>query len=215
MKDNSERINQLIAFDKEFLKDYNLIAGIDEVGRGAIAGPVCAAAVVLNFNIPISEYIDDSKILTVKQREQAAHFIMKKSICFAYSFIENNIIDKINILQASLEAMQYAVTNLKIKPDLLLIDGNYYKNGTIPFRTIINGDAKSISIASASIIAKVHRDKFMKEIAHKMYPEYDFFSNKGYGTKKHYEAILKYGPCPIHRNTFLKKLYKRNETNLF
>lgn len=215
MKRNNNRIEDLFNFDTEFRSDFNVIAGIDEAGRGAIAGPVCAAAVILDFSYLITERIDDSKRMTKKERELAYKYLEKQSISFSFIFIDNFVIDKINILQATMQAMEQAVSLLKVKPDLLLIDGNHYNSNSIPYRTIIDGDAKSLSIASASVLAKVQRDKYMVEVADRLYPEYGFSSNKGYGTRKHLEAILKYGPSPIHRKTFLKKLYKKNFESLF
>lgn len=215
MKRNNNRIEDLFNFDTEFRRDFNVIAGIDEAGRGAIAGPVCAAAVILDFSYLITERIDDSKRMTKKERELAYKYLEKQSISFSFIFIDNFVIDKINILQATMQAMEQAVSLLKVKPDLLLIDGNHYNSNSIPYRTIIDGDAKSLSIASASVLAKVQRDKYMVEVADRLYPEYGFSSNKGYGTRKHLEAILKYGPSPIHRKTFLKKLYKKNFESLF
>lgn len=215
MKNKKNRTEALLNFDTEFRREFNVIAGVDEAGRGAIAGPVCAAAVILNFNHPIIELIDDSKTLTAKEREVAYKYLEKQSISFAFKFIDNYVIDKINILQATMQAMEKAVSSLKVKPDLLLIDGNHYSSNSISYRTIIDGDAKSLSIASASILAKVQRDRYMVEVADKLYPEYGFSSNKGYGTRKHFEAILKYGPSPIHRKTFLKKLYNQNISTLF
>lgn len=215
MKYRQNRIYELSHFDLEYRQIYKIIAGVDEAGRGAIAGPVCSSAIIIDFNLPLCELIDDSKVLTVKQREQAFEHLAKHCISYAYSFIDNRVIDEINILNATTKSMKEAISKLQPQPNFLLIDGNYYRDNAIPFKTIIDGDAKSLSIASASIIAKVQRDRFMIETADKLYPEYEFATNKGYGTRKHMEAVLKYGPSPIHRLTFLKKLQNRQELSLF
>ncbi len=191
---------------KYWLK-YGVIAGIDEAGRGPVAGPVSAAAVVLPKDFSSDVKIDDSKKLSAKKREEFAEMIRDKSLSFAVSMIGNEEIDNGNILKSTMTAMQSAVGSLSIKPDFLLIDGNYYSNGGYAFETIVRGDSKSVSIAAASILAKVERDKWMTEVAHSEYPEYDFASNKGYGTKSHFEKIREFGPCPYHRMTFLRKLF--------
>lgn len=177
------------------------IAGIDEAGRGCLAGPVVAAAVILPtiFNLPD---LNDSKKLTAKKREELFILINKQACAVSIGIIDNITIDKINILQATLEAMKQAVTKLPVKPDYLLIDGNKtIESSDIKQKAIVKGDSKSVSIAAASIIAKVTRDKIMLELAQE-YPEYGFSKNKGYGTEKHRESIFNYGQCPIHRKTF-------------
>ena len=163
---------------------YTVVAGVDEAGRGPLAGPVYAAAVILPNDI-IIKGINDSKKLSEKKREE--------------------LFDEINILNATYEAMNGAVNGLSTAPDFVLIDGNRISGMEIPHETVVKGDSKSISIAAASILAKVSRDRFICQMAEK-YPEYGFEKHKGYGTKAHNEAILKYGPCPIHRRTFLRKL---------
>lgn len=185
---------------------YKIICGIDEAGRGPLAGPVHAAAVVLPIGLEI-EGLNDSKKLTEKKREQLFDIICEKAIDYSIGVATEQEIDEINILNATFLAMHRAVEGLKIKPDYALIDGNQYPK--IPFvmeETVVKGDAKSMSIAAASILAKVSRDRFMLQKAEE-YPQYQFEKHKGYGTKVHYESIKEYGPSPIHRLTFLKKFY--------
>ena len=179
-----------------------LICGVDEAGRGPLCGPVSAAAVIMPKNIFI-EGVADSKKLSEKKRELLYPLIINTALAYSVVFIDNNVIDEINILNASLLAMETAINNLKLKPDYALIDGNQNRGITIPNKTVVKGDSKSYSIACASIIAKVERDRFMLEIDEK-YPEYGFKKHKGYGTRAHYEAIEKYGILEIHRKTFLK-----------
>lgn len=185
-------------------KGYKYIAGVDEAGRGPLAGPVFAAAVILPEDIYI-EGINDSKKLSEKKREELFDVICEKADAYCIAEVPENRIDEINILNATFEAMNKAVDGLKICPDYVLIDGNRIAGMKIPHETVVKGDAKSISIAAASILAKVSRDRLMYKMAEK-YPEYGFDKHKGYGTKAHCEAILKYGPCDIHRTTFLKKI---------
>ena len=180
------------------------IAGVDEAGRGPLAGPVYAAAVILPESAFIAG-INDSKKLSEKRREELFDVITETALAYSIFSIDEKRIDEINILNATFEAMNGAVNNLKIKPEYVLIDGNRINGITLPHETVVKGDSKSISIAAASILAKVSRDRYITEIA-KQYPEYGFEKHKGYGTATHTEAILKYGPCPIHRRTFLKKL---------
>lgn len=185
-------------------KGYNLIAGVDEAGRGPLAGPVYAAAVILPEGCVIKG-INDSKKLSEKRHEELYDEITEKAVAYSVCAIDEKRIDEINILNATFEAMNGAVNGLSVTPDYVIIDGNRIAGMTIPHETVVKGDAKSISIAAASILAKVSRDRFITEMAEK-YPEYGFEQHKGYGTKAHTEAILKYGPCEIHRRTFLKKL---------
>lgn len=187
---------------------YRLIAGVDEAGRGPLAGPVFAASVILPENCVI-DGINDSKKLSEKKREELFDIICEKAVCWNVASADEKVIDEINILNATHLAMNNAVNGMSIKPDYVMIDGNSIKNMDLPHCTIVKGDAKSISIAAASVLAKVSRDRFITEIA-KKYPEYGFEKHKGYGTALHNEAILKYGPCPIHRKTFLKKLFEKN-----
>jgi len=187
----------------EMEADENIIiCGVDEAGRGPLCGPVTAAAVIMPKNFMI-EGVDDSKKISEKKRELLYPKIIENAIAYSVSFIDNNEIDKINILNASLKAMETAINSLEIKPDYALIDGNQNKGITIPNKMVVKGDSKSFSIACASIVAKVERDRYMLEID-KKHPEYLFSKHKGYGTKAHYEAIEKYGILDIHRKTFLK-----------
>lgn len=183
-------------------KNYKFIAGIDEVGRGPLAGPVYAAAVILNPDIDILE-IKDSKKLTLLQREKLSEEIKKNCLDFSIGIACVEEIDKLNILNATKLAMKRAVEGLKIKPEFLLIDAVTLEDILVPQMSIIKGDDLSISIGAASIIAKVERDTYMKEISLK-YPQYKFDKNKGYGTKDHIEAIKKYGTCELHRKAFVK-----------
>jgi len=174
-----------------------MIAGTDEVGRGCLAGPVVAAAVILKEDIP---GLTDSKKISPKKREFLADLILEKSF-FAYGVVSNNKIDKINILNASLLAMKRAILNLPVRPSLVLVDGTFKPDLDIPMRAIIGGDSSENAISAASIIAKVYRDNLMIKYD-SIFPVYDLKGNKGYGTKKHLEALKNYGHCEIHRTTF-------------
>ncbi len=183
---------------------YDIVCGVDEAGRGPLAGPVYAAAVVLKKGQTI-EGVNDSKKLSEKKREELFDKIVSECSAFSVGTASEREIDEINILQATFLAMKRAVDGLSIKPDIALVDGNQIPPLDCAVKTVIKGDAKSESIAAASIIAKVSRDRYMKEMAAK-YPEYQFEKHKGYGTKLHYEMIEKYGICEIHRKSFLKKV---------
>ncbi|MBO5463265.1 MAG: ribonuclease HII [Clostridia bacterium] len=183
---------------------YNVVCGVDEAGRGPLAGPVFAAAVILPENYS-HEILNDSKKLSEKKRDLVYDDIIRDAICWSVGIADEKEIDEINILNATFLAMERAVDGLKIKPDLAYIDGNQYPKTGVKEITIVKGDSKCMSVAAASIIAKVSRDRFMLEIAEK-YPEYQFSKHKGYGTKLHYEMIEKYGVSPVHRRTFLKKI---------
>ncbi len=185
-------------------KGYTYIAGVDEAGRGPLAGPVYAAAVILPDNAELTG-INDSKKLTPKKREELFDKITEIAVSYSIFSVDEKEIDEINILNATHKAMNGAVNGLSKKPDYVIIDGNSIKGMETPHETVVKGDAKSISIAAASILAKVARDRYIDEMG-KVYPEYGFEKHKGYGTKAHTDAILKYGVCPIHRRTFLKKL---------
>ena len=174
-----------------------MIAGTDEVGRGWLAGPVVAAAVILKEDIP---GLTDSKKISPKKREFLADLILEKSF-FAYGVVSNNKIDKINILNASLLAMKRAILNLPIRPSMVLVDGTFKPDLDIPMRAIIGGDSSENAISAASIIAKVYRDNLMIKYD-SIFPVYDLKGNKGYGTKKHLEALKNFGHCEIHRTTF-------------
>ena len=182
-----------------------LVCGVDEAGRGPLAGPVCAAAVILPVNLEISG-LTDSKKLTDKKRRELFPVILEKAIAYGIGYASCEEIDEINILQATFLAMQRAIDQLEGKADFALIDGNREKDFGIPVRTVVKGDSLSANIAAASILAKVSRDNLMLEMA-ETYPEYGFDVHKGYGTKAHYDALRAHGPCPIHRMTFLKKFY--------
>lgn len=183
---------------------YRFIAGIDEAGRGCLAGPVVAAAVILPLDFQI-EGIKDSKALTPARREFFYHIIRQQAIATGIGIVNNEDIDTLNIFRATLKAMKLAVRDLTVPPDYLLIDALSLKDVAIPQRPIIKGDSMSLSIASASIIAKVTRDRIMTEF-HKVLPQYNFVSHKGYATKEHIRLIKLYGPSSIHRKSFLKKI---------
>lgn len=183
---------------------FDVVCGVDEAGRGPLAGPVCAAAVILPDGLVI-EGLDDSKKLTEKKRDALYDIICEEAISYGIAFASVEEIEEMNILQATFLAMKRAVESLDVKPDLALVDGNQKPNLDIQARTLVKGDAKSPSIAAASILAKVTRDRLMTEIA-EQYPEYEFPKHKGYGTKLHYEKIMEHGISPVHRRSFLKKI---------
>ena len=185
-------------------KGYNNICGVDEAGRGPLAGPVCAAAVILPKG-EIIEGVNDSKKLTEKKREALYGVIKEKADAYSIAFASVEEIEEMNILNATMLAMKRAVDGLDIPADYAMIDGNKIPNLNIPAEYVIKGDANSMSIAAASILAKVTRDRLCADYE-KEYPQYGFAKHKGYGTKLHREMILKYGPCKIHRMSFLKKL---------
>lgn len=198
-----ERTEKMKAYEKEYAA-FSYICGIDEVGRGPLAGPVVAGAVILPKDCKIL-YLNDSKKLTEKKREELYDIIMEQAVATGLGFVSPERIDEINILQATYEAMREAISNLEVKPDLLLNDAVTIPKVAIKQVPIIKGDAKSISIAAASIIAKVTRDRLMVQYD-SVFPEYGFASNKGYGAAMHLEALKKYGPTPIHRRSFIKNL---------
>lgn len=188
-------------------KDFHSICGIDEAGRGPLAGPVVAAAVILPYTIQI-DGLDDSKKVSEKRREALFEVICEQAIAWKIAFVEPQTIDKINILNATFLAMQQAVAGLQIPADFALVDGNRSQGLEIPFECVVGGDAKVPSIAAASILAKVARDRYMREIA-AVYPQYAFERHKGYGTRAHYAALDQFGLCPIHRMSFLKKYFAK------
>ena len=191
-------------FEKEILaKGFNLVAGLDEAGRGPLAGPVVAAAVVLPPRVRFRG-IDDSKRLSAKQREEAFSFLQKKASAIGVGIVEAEEIDRLNIHRASLIAMEKAVAALPCRPDFLLIDGLFTLNLPLPQKAIVKGDQKCLSVAAASIVAKVTRDRIMIA-CHREYPEYNFARHKGYGTREHLKAIEKFGRCPLHRLTFRRE----------
>jgi ribonuclease HII len=179
---------------------YRLVAGVDEVGRGALAGPVVAAAVVLSGAGDYRE-IRDSKLLTARRRAILSDRIRAEALGFGIGFVPEAEVDRINVLRATHEAMRQAVAGLPVAPDIILVDGFWLPGLEFPCIGIVDGDARSYSIAAASIVAKVHRDEFMTVRAAE-YPQYGFDRNKGYGTETHRKAILEFGPCPLHRRTF-------------
>lgn len=196
-----------LEFEKEALaKGYKSVCGVDEAGRGPLAGPVCAAAVILPEGV-IIEGVNDSKKLSEKKRESLFDVIREQALSYSIAYATVDEIEEINILNATMLAMRRAIDGLEIKADYAMIDGNKIPPLDIDAECIVKGDAKSMSIACASILAKVSRDRLLYKYA-KEYPMYGFDKHKGYGTKVHREAILKYGPCPYHRKSFLKKLYK-------
>ena len=196
------RTEAMSVFEKEY-SDHQAICGIDEVGRGPFAGPVVAGAVILPKDHPIL-YLNDSKKLSEKKREELYEVILKEAVATGIGMASPARIDVINILQATYEAMRMAISNLSVQPDLLLNDAVTIPEIEIMQIPIIKGDAKSVSIAAASILAKVTRDRLMVEYE-KVFPGYDFASNKGYGTKAHIEGLKKLGPTPIHRMSFIHK----------
>lgn len=188
-----------------YAQGYTAICGVDEAGRGPLAGPVCAGAVILPQGLEIPG-LNDSKKLTDKKRRELYPVIKEQAIAWGIGFASHEEIDELNILQATYLAMSRAIQALEGKADFALIDGNRAKDFGIPLKTVVKGDSLSASIAAASVLAKVARDDIMLEMA-KEYPEYGFEVHKGYGTKQHYEALRQHGHCPIHRMSFLKKFY--------
>ncbi len=195
--------------NKYISQGKNLICGVDEAGRGPLAGPVCAAAVIMPEGL-IIESVNDSKKLTAKKREKLFDIIKNEAICYSVAFVSASEIDEINILNATHLAMTRAVEGLEKAPEVVLVDGNSLPKWYYNSEAIVKGDAVCHSIACASILAKVSRDRLMLLEAEK-YPQYSFEKHKGYGTKVHTQAIKEYGPCPIHRKTFLKKILKTDE----
>ena len=182
-----------------------VICGVDEAGRGPLAGPVCAAAVILpdGYEIP---GLNDSKQLSDKKRRELFPVIKEQAIAYGIAMVDEKTIDEVNILNATFLAMKDAISQLSVQPDLALIDGNRTTDFGVEAMAVVKGDARDASIAAASILAKVTRDQFMEEMDER-YPEYGFAVHKGYGTRRHYDAIREFGMCPIHRRTFLKKFY--------
>ena len=191
--------------NSHFAKGIQVICGVDEAGRGPLAGPVCAAAVILPRDLEIPG-LNDSKKLSDKRRRELFPVICREAVSYGIAFASAEEIDEVNILQATYLAMERALAQLTVKPDLALIDGNRAKDFGIPVETVVKGDSRSANIAAASILAKVTRDDLMLKMA-EQYPEYGFEIHKGYGTKAHYDALREHGACPIHRTTFLRKFY--------
>ncbi len=207
------RLDTMLTFEKEcYQKGYRIVAGIDEVGRGPLAGPVVTAAVILPENCKI-EGVNDSKKLSAKKRQQLYHIICEKAISYSIGIVSSERIDEINILQATYEAMKEALEKLSVTPEFVLADAVHIPHITIPQRGIIGGDGKSISIAAASIVAKVTRDAMMEEFS-KLYTQYGFERNKGYGSQEHMQAIKQYGICAIHRKTFVKNILPTQQNQI-
>ena len=199
-------MNELWSIENEIYDSgVRVLCGVDEAGRGPLAGPVCAAAVILPRGIEING-LNDSKKLSEKRREELYDVICKEAISYGIAFADVGEIETLNILEATFVAMNRAVVKLSPVPELALIDGNRAKGISLPAKAIVKGDGKCADIAAASILAKVTRDRYMLEMAEK-YPEYHFENHKGYGTKAHYEALCEYGPSPIHRMSFLRKMH--------
>lgn len=194
--------------EKAWAQGYASVCGVDEAGRGPIAGPVCAAAVILPAGIVI-DGLNDSKKLSEKKREMLVDAITEQALAWSVSLVDERVIDEINILQATYRAMRQAVEGLTRPADFAYVDGNRSEGLCIPHACVVSGDAKVPSVAAASIVAKVTRDRLMRQFAER-YPQYGFEKHKGYETKAHDEALLMHGPCPIHRQTFLKKFYQKH-----
>lgn len=193
--------------DENYAEGFQVICGVDEAGRGPLAGPVCAAAVILPPHTRIPG-LNDSKKLTDKKRRELFPVICEQALAYGIGMATEQEIDEINILQATFLAMQRAMDGLQVRPDLALIDGNRQKDFGLPVKTVVKGDSLSANIAAASVLAKVTRDDLMIRQA-EQFPEYGFEVHKGYGTKAHYAALEQYGPSPIHRMTFLRKFYEQ------
>ena len=193
--------------DENYAEGVEVICGVDEAGRGPLAGPVCAAAVILPAGLVI-EGVNDSKKLSEKKREELFPVICEKALAYGIGWADEREIDEINILQATYRAMKRAVESLPLTADYALIDGNRMPPLAIPGTTIIKGDALSMSIAAASILAKVSRDRVMVQFSRE-YPQYGFEQHKGYGTAAHVQALREYGPCPLHRQSFLQKILEK------
>ena len=194
--------------EKAWADGYSAVCGVDEAGRGPVAGPVCAAAVILPAGAVI-EGLNDSKKLSEKKREQLFDVITEQAVAWSVSLVDEKTIDEINILQATYRAMRQAVEGLPHPADFAYVDGNRSEGLVLPHACVVGGDGKIPSVAAASIVAKVTRDRLMRQFSER-YPEYGFEKHKGYETRAHDEALLAHGPCPIHRMTFLKKFYQKH-----
>lgn len=197
--------NELVAFDSEYRRGHRVLCGVDEAGRGCLAGEVFVGAVVFDETAYI-EGLNDSKKLSAKRREALFDEVVSKCVCYCVATATVEEVERLNVLRATMLAMERAVGGLPIKPDLVLVDGNTLPNLEVPAESIVHGDGRSFSIAGASILAKVSRDRYMLEVA-KEYPQYGFERHKGYGTKLHYQRLEEFGPCEVHRPSFLKKFY--------
>ncbi|MCD7880324.1 MAG: ribonuclease HII [Clostridiales bacterium] len=200
--------HDFLALEQEaHAQGYPLVCGVDEAGAGPLAGPVYAAAVILpeTFDLP---WLNDSKKVSPRRRERLFDQIKEQALAWSVASVDEREIDEINILNARMKAMDLAIGGLSLRPDLALVDGNQSRGISVLCRTVVHGDSLSASIAAASILAKVSRDRFMVELA-KQYPQYRFEQHKGYGTALHYQMLEQYGPCPAHRMSFLKKFYEK------
>ena len=191
--------------DGFYSRGVNVICGVDEAGRGPLAGPVCAAAVILPKHLQLPG-LTDSKKLSDKKRRELFPLIREQALAWGVGFASEAEVDEINILQATFLAMKRAMAQLSLSPELALIDGNRETDFGLPVHTVVKGDSLSANIAAASVLAKVSRDDYMLDVA-RQYPQYGFEIHKGYGTRAHYDALREFGPCPIHRRTFLRKFY--------
>ncbi len=198
----------LFEFDKNVRENHNIqyLAGVDEAGRGPLAGPVFAAAVILPPDFE-GEGIRDSKKLSEKKREALEKIIKENALAYSVCASEVPLIEEVNILNATFIAMKSAAAKLSVSPELILVDGNRLPDFSVPAECVVGGDVLSLSVAAASILAKVARDRYVKEVLAKDYPEYQFEKHKGYGTKLHFEKIAEFGPCPQHRRSFLRKKF--------
>lgn len=204
LEEEKLRLEKMSVYEEHYFNEgYELVGGMDEAGRGPFVGPVVAACVILKKDAFIPG-LNDSKKLSEKRREELYDEIIKQSISYGIGEVDNETIDEINILSATKMAMGRAVSAMDIKPDFLLIDYVKFEKTSIPYLPLVKGDSVSVSIAAASILAKVTRDRQLVSLDEE-YPQYSFAKNKGYGTKAHIEALEKYGPCPLHRKTFIKK----------
>ncbi len=203
-----ERLSSMVEFEEEFYKKgYSIIAGVDEAGRGPLAGDVYAAAVILERGT-IIEGLNDSKKISPKKRDMLFDTIKEKALSYSLGVATVEEIEKLDILNATFLAMRRAIEGLSVKPEFIMVDGNQrIRELELMHEPVIKGDSLSMSIAAASILAKVERDRYMEEMAEK-YPEYEFSAHKGYGTARHSELIRQFGPCPIHRLSFLKNILK-------
>ena len=206
MREKKEPVDLWVIERQKQAEGFAVIAGVDEAGRGPLAGPVYAAAVILPMGCDIPG-LNDSKKLSEKKREALFEVICQQAVAYAICSCDEREIDRVNILQATMNTMAQCITELKVQPDLVLIDGNRCPETEVLTQWVIGGDALSANIAAASILAKVSRDRYMKEIA-LQYPQYQFEKHKGYGTKVHVEALRTFGPCLIHRRSFLHKILK-------
>lgn len=200
--------------ESDFSAEGSYVAGADEAGRGPLAGPVTVSVVVLPIGFKI-EGLNDSKKLNETKRENLYSIILENALDYSIVSVDNLKIDEINILKATMLAFENAVNDVKLNLNMLLLDGNYSSIKSVPVTTIVKGDSKSCSIAAASILAKVTRDRFMVNEAHKKYPGYGFDLHKGYATKLHIERLKEFGPCPLHRLSFLKKIFQPEQLKLF